>query len=236
MYQEIGPRTKLRQCLNLIGKYGWTDSIYTHCSVMAEDGKSYYVNDASREFEEITEEQILRVDLVTNEVLEGNTSFINPAALIIHQILHQNRPDMQCVIHTHSVHGMAFSSRETELKPYNQLACRFYQRVSYYNYNGIVLDYEEQQRILQALRPETFVLVLRNHGLVVGGPTIEQTFNDLYLLERCVQIQNIIDSCGDGNTIDEETAIKVRNQFEAFQDKGIVEWNARVQKYLKETC
>jgi ribulose-5-phosphate 4-epimerase/fuculose-1-phosphate aldolase len=98
------------------------------------------------------------------------------------------RPDIMCVVHTHTAAGIAVSAQKRGLLPISQHSLRFYGRMAYHGYEGIALDLDERERLVHDLG-EHRAMILRNHGLLVGGRTIAEAFADIYYLERACQAQ-----------------------------------------------
>ena len=124
----------------------------------------------------------MKVDLDGNIV--GDTDYtVNPAGFVIHSAVHAARPDAKCVLHTHTVAGMAVASLEEGLLPLTQKSMRFYNRIGYHDYEGVADDLDERTRIVASLGKHN-ALILRNHGLLTCGPSIPEAFNLIYQLER----------------------------------------------------
>src|SRR6185369_802717 len=113
---------------------------------------------------------------------------VNVAGFYLHAPIHKARPDVQCIIHTHSRAGTAVSALEEGLLPLSQTAMRCDGQVAYHAFEGPAIDGEECGRIVEDLGGKD-VLVLRNHGLLVCGASIPQAFNRMYWLEQACRIQ-----------------------------------------------
>ena len=120
---------------------------------------------------------------------------VNPAGFTIHSAVHMGRPDAGCVLHTHTVAGVAVSSLACGLQPVNQWALQFYNRVAYHDYEGIALDLDERERLVADLGPHN-AMILRNHGLLAAGGTVAEAFVNIYFLERACQAQIKAQSAG----------------------------------------
>ena len=108
--------------------------------------------------------------------------------MLFRSAVHAARPDVQCVIHTHSPAGMAVSMLKCGLQPLSQHAQFFYGAVAYHGYEGIALDTDERSRLVADLGDKP-VMILRNHGLLVTGPTVPMAFSSLFTLERACLAQ-----------------------------------------------
>src|SRR5262249_29873207 len=138
-------------------------------------------------FEQVTASDLVKVDLDGNIVQDTEYS-INPAGFVIHSAVHAARPDAKCVLHTHTVAGMAVASIEDGLLPLTQKSMRFYNRVGYPDYEGVADDLDERSRIVASLGKHN-ALILRNHGLLTCGKTVASAFFTMRNLEKSCKTQ-----------------------------------------------
>ena len=111
----------------------------------------------------------------------------NPAGYVIHGAIHEAKPELHCVIHTHSLAAMAVSSLKKGLLPMTQTAMRF-AKVAYHDYEGVVLEMDERERLVANLG-DCDVMLLRNHGVLAVGRTVAEGFNNIYRIERACRTQ-----------------------------------------------
>ena len=156
---------------------------------------------------------------------------INKAGYVVHSCIHAARHDVDCVIHTHTIAGMAVSAMECGLLPIAQTSMRF-ARIAYHDYEGVALKLEEQKRLVRDLGQHEG-MVLRNHGLLTVGASIAEAFNSMFRLERACQVQVAALSCNTKlklppqDIVDESWRLYqpgVRRRF------GILEWPALLKK------
>jgi ribulose-5-phosphate 4-epimerase/fuculose-1-phosphate aldolase len=138
-------------------------------------------------FDEVTASSLVKIDLDGN-VIEDSEYDVNQAGFVIHSAVHGARPDVQCVLHTHTVAGIAVSSQADGLLPIAQTSMRFYNRVAYHDFEGISLDLDERSRLIADLG-DKYAMILRNHGLLVAGRTVAEAWSLIHSLERACQIQ-----------------------------------------------
>src|SRR6185503_7809162 len=119
----------------------------------------------------------------------------NYAGFVIHGAVHEAKPELQCVIHTHSPASMAVSSLKKGLLPMTQMAMRF-DRVAYHDYEGVALELGERERMLKNLG-DCDVMLLRNHGALAVGRTVGEAFNSLYRLEKACRAQLLAQGADD---------------------------------------
>ena len=169
--------------------YGWTDSIYTHLSARVPGPEDHFLlNPFGLMFEEVTASSLVKIDMHGKPVEE--TSFgINEAGFTIHSAVHMARPDVKFVAHTHTANGMAVSAQRSGLLPITQNAMMFYgDNIAYHDYEGIAFDTAERERLERDLG-QKFVMILRNHGLLVCGRSAGEAFEILHNLERACAAQ-----------------------------------------------
>lgn len=184
---EWQARQDLAACYRLIAHYRMTDLIYTHVSARVPGGEAILINPYGKMFHEIRASDLLRIDLFGNPVQETDAP-INRAGFFIHSAVHEARPDIACVIHTHTTAGIAVSAQEAGLMMLSQHAARFHDRVSYHDYLGVADDDAERKRIAQDLGGN-LVMLLRNHGILACGRSIPEAFIEMSYLERACQAQ-----------------------------------------------
>lgn len=208
-------REELAAAYQLAALHRMTDHIYTHISarISADEGH-FLLNAYGLTFEEVTASNLVKVDLNGNVLLDETGLGINLAGFVIHSAIHALRHDAMCVMHTHTMTGVAVSAQQQGLRMLSQHAMRFYGKVAYHDYEGVVLDMDEQDRITQSLGMKN-VLILRNHGLLVCGDSIRDAFDQMYYLERACQIQIAAQSSGQALIeAPDDVAARVAAQFD----------------------
>ncbi len=188
-------RVDLAACYRLIALFGWDDLVFTHVSARVPgDHEHFLINPYGMMFEEITASSLVKVDAEGNKVSETDYP-VNPAGFVIHSAVHAGRPDVGCVLHTHSKAGVAVSVQADGLQPLTQTSLFPYASLGYHDYEGVALNDEEKPRLVADLGDRT-CLILRNHGLLTVGPTIADAFLMMYVLETACQIQLMAQSTG----------------------------------------
>jgi ribulose-5-phosphate 4-epimerase/fuculose-1-phosphate aldolase len=142
----------------------------------------------------MTASSLVKVDLDGNKMLESPYE-INPAGFVIHSAVHAARPDVACVLHTHSKAGVAVSAQAEGLLPLSQTSLFPYVTLGYHDYEGVALNDAEKPRLVADLGDNN-CLMLRNHGLLTTGATIADAFLMMYVLETACQIQLLAQSSG----------------------------------------
>jgi len=166
-----------------------TDLIYTHISARVPGPEAHFlVNAYGLLFDEIKASSLVKVTL-DGDVIEDPTGLgINPAGFVIHGAVHRARHDVTCVMHTHTTAGLAVAAQRHGLLPLTQHAMRFTDAIGYHDYEGIALELDEQRRLVADLGKHN-AMILRNHGLLVCGPTVHDAFDLMAHLERACQAQ-----------------------------------------------
>jgi len=186
---EWQTRVDLAACYRLVHHYRMDDLVYNHISarVPGEEGH-FLINAYGMTYDEITASSLVKIDFEGNVVQDSGTGLgINRAGFVIHSAVHRGRPDVACVIHTHTPAGMAVSAMECGLLPLTQNAM-YFGGIGYHDYEGPAVDLDEQKRLVADLgRHEA--MILRNHGLLSVGTTIAEAFVTMYWLDRACQAQ-----------------------------------------------
>jgi ribulose-5-phosphate 4-epimerase/fuculose-1-phosphate aldolase len=196
--EEWALRCDLAALYRLVAHHRWTDFVYTHISARLPGPQHHFlINQYGVLFDEMRASDLVKIDLHGNVVEEGDISSrrVNAAGFTIHSAIHMARPDLQCVVHTHTQAGIAVSAMTEGLLPLSQHALKFYGRLAYHGYEGIALDLDERERLVRDLGQHK-AMILRNHGLLVGGTSIPEAFHMIYMLERACSAQVAALSCG----------------------------------------
>ena len=238
--EEWEVRVKLAAAYRLAALFRWTDHIYTHFSARVPGPDEHFlINAFGLLFDEITASNLVKVDVDGTIIDDPLGLGINQAGYVIHSAIHRARPDLKAVLHTHTRDGAAVSAQRDGLLPLSQHALAYYSRVVYHTYEGVALDLDEQQRLVAHLG-DSNILILRNHGLLTGGISVEHAFRELHGLERACNIQIAAQAGGNADLLfAPEAAIeKVKQQTAAFIDgnsPGIARhWDALIRQLDRE--
>ncbi len=185
--EEWAVRVDLAACYRMVAFFGWDDLIFTHISARVPGTHDFLINPYGLMFDEMTASNLVRVDLEGNKTLASPYE-INPAGYTIHSAIHAARDDAYCVLHLHTMQGIAVSCQKAGLLPISQQASIVVQSLSYHDYEGIALNPDEKSR-LQANLGRTRNLMLRNHGLLTVGRSVADAFLAMYTFQRACEIQ-----------------------------------------------
>lgn len=185
---EWRTRVDLAAAYRLVALFGWDDLVFTHISarVPGREGE-FLINPYGFMFEEITASCLVKVD-DRGVKLEDTPFEINPAGFTIHSAVHAARHDAGCVLHTHSLNGIAVSAQQAGMRPLSQHSIFVLSSLGYHDYEGVALRDDEKPRLVHDLGDKTH-LMLRNHGLLTVGRTVADAFLAMYFFETSCTIQ-----------------------------------------------
>ncbi len=195
MSTEAQLRVDLAACYRLIAMFGWDDLVFTHISARVPgDHHHFLINPYGMLFEEITASSLIKVD-EKGEKVEPSDYPVNPAGFVIHSAIHAARPDVGCVLHTHTNAGVAISAQKEGLLPISQQSTLVIGSLGYHDYEGIALRDDEKPRLVADLGKRS-AMILRNHGLLSVGATIPEAFVVMYALQKSCEIQLLAQAGG----------------------------------------
>ena len=192
---EWQARVDLAAAYRLVALFGWDDLVYTHLSMRVPgEADHFLINPYGLFFEEITASSLIKVDHAGRPLQE--TAFpVNPAGFVIHSTVHAARPEVACVMHTHTPHGVAVAAQAEGLLPLSQQSGFILNALAYHDYEGVALRDAERPRLAADLGGAMW-MILRNHGLLTVGRTIADAFLNMYIFETTCQIQLAAQSGG----------------------------------------
>ena len=185
---EWQQRVDLAAAYRLAAYYRWTDQIYTHFTAKVPGTEELLINPYGVLFEEVTASCLVKVTIEGKVLLDPTGMGINPAGYNIHSCVHEARPDLTAVFHTHTAAGIGVACQRRGLLNLSQHSMRFHNRLGYHDYEGIALNPEEKVRLVRDLGPH-YAMILRNHGLLGAGRTVREAFEIIYYLERACEAQ-----------------------------------------------
>ncbi len=186
--EEWRTRVDLAAAYRLVALFGWDDLVFTHISARVPGAEGeFLINPYGLMFEEMTASSLIRVD-AQGRKLDDSPFDINPAGFVIHSAVHGARHDAGCVLHTHSINGVAVSAQKGGVLPLSQQSIFVLSSLGYHAYEGVALRDDEKPRLVADLGTANF-LMLRNHGLLTVGASIADAFLKMYLFETVCAIQ-----------------------------------------------
>ena len=236
--EEWQARVDLAAAYRLVDVYGMTDLIYNHITVRIPGTEHLLINLYGLLYKEITASSLVKIDVEGNIIWKPDTDYdINKSGYVIHGAIHKARPDVACVMHTHTRAGMAVAAMKCGLLPISQTSIRFNNHIGYHDYEGPAVNLDERERIVNALG-EHDALILRNHGVLTCGPNIPQAFNTLYQLEMSCRAQ--VDAMAARTELlvpSEEILERTAHLYRPGTRRpyGVLEWPAMIRRLEAES-
>ena len=208
-------RVDLAAAYRLVALFGWDDLVFTHISarVPGHDDQ-FLINPYGFVFDEITASSLVKVDLDGRKV-DDSAWPVNPAGFTIHSAVHQARHDAQCVLHTHTLNGVAVSAMKCGVLPLSQQSIFVLSDLGVHDYEGVALRDDEKPRLVADLGQHHHLL-LRNHGLLTCGGSVADAFLSMYLFEAVCAIQ-VRALAGGGETVPVDPRIVAGARQQAAQ-------------------
>lgn len=205
-------KERLAGALRLFGSYGYEDGVSGHITARDPEFTScFWVNPFGVPFDELRPEDLVLAN-AEGQVVEGR-HHVNQAAFTVHAQVHLARPDVAAVAHAHTEHGGALAALGEPVEPITQESCAFYEDHALYDaYTGVVVDEDEGRRIATALGGRK-ALILRNHGLLTVGDSVDAAAWWFLALERSCRIQLAARAAGKPVLIEHRDAVATREQL-----------------------
>jgi ribulose-5-phosphate 4-epimerase/fuculose-1-phosphate aldolase len=237
--EEWKTRVELAACYRLIDSYAMTDLIYNHITARIPGTKDHLlINLYGLLYREITASSLVKIDVEGNILWQPDTAYgINKSGYVIHGAIHSARPEVACVIHTHTRAGIAVAAMKCGLLPMSQTAIRFWGHIGTHDYEGPAIDLAERARLVADLGPHD-AMILRNHGLLTCGATIPQAFNTMYQLEQSCRAQ--VDAMASGTELvlpSEDVLKRTAHLYQPGTRRpyGVLEWPAMLRRLEAES-
>ncbi|XP_036902618.1 alpha-adducin isoform X10 [Sturnira hondurensis] len=197
-------RCKLAALYRLADLLGWSQLIYNHITTrVSSEQEHFLIVPFGLLFSEVTASSLVKINLQGDIVDRGSTNLgVNQAGFTLHSAIYAARPDVRCVVHIHTPAGAAVSAMKCGLLPISPEALALGE-VGYHDYHGILVDEEEKVLIQKNLGPKSKVLILRNHGLVSVGESVEEAFFYIHnLVVACeIQVRTLASAGGPDNLV-----------------------------------
>uniref|UniRef100_A0A8B9N108 Alpha-adducin n=1 Tax=Accipiter nisus TaxID=211598 RepID=A0A8B9N108_9AVES len=183
-------RCKLAAFYRLADLFGWSQLIYNHITArVSSEQEHFLIVPFGLLYSEVTASSLVKINIQGDVVDRGSTNLgVNQAGFTLHSAIYAARPDVKCIVHIHTPAGAAVSAMKCGLLPISPEALSLGE-VAYHDYHGILVDDEEKVVIQKNLGPKSKVLILRNHGLVSVGETVEEAFYYIHNLVLACEIQ-----------------------------------------------
>jgi len=211
---EQALRVRLAACYRVFAMLGWVEMIYNHITVRlpGADGQ-FLINPFGLHYSEVTASNLVKID-IDGRVIGASRWGINLAGFTVHSAIHRGIANAHCVMHTHTTAGCAVAGAACGLSMDNFYSAQLHDSVAYHDFEGVTVHADEGPRLLRSIgnRP---AVILRNHGLLAWGRTIEQAFVTLWTLQRACDVQ--VAGAALGPTIPIPDAIQRKTSADALQ-------------------
>jgi ribulose-5-phosphate 4-epimerase/fuculose-1-phosphate aldolase len=230
--EEWDVRVNLAACYRLMAEYDMVEMIANHISARVPGTTNeFLINPYGMLYEEMTASSMIKIDIDGNVLFNATEYGVNQAGYVIHSAIHRVRHDVDCIIHTHTLAGMAVSAMKCGIMPIAQSSMRFAD-IAYHDYEGVALRMDERERLVESLGDRE-AMVLRNHGLLTVGASIPECFNNMYRLERACQLQVMALSCNMKLQMPPQEVVQYTNTQltpGVRRRPGLLEWPAMLRK------
>jgi ribulose-5-phosphate 4-epimerase/fuculose-1-phosphate aldolase len=186
--EEREARRRLAACYRVFDYLGWTELIFNHITLRVPGPETVFlINPFGLHYSEVTASNLVAIDIDGHPVRPAEYP-INLAGFVIHSAIHGHIPAAHCVMHTHTTTGSAVACLEEGLSNDTFYGAQLYGRVAYHEFEGVTVNADERKRLVASIGDKR-VVILRNHGLLTWGETLEEAFIWLWLLQRACDVQ-----------------------------------------------
>jgi len=226
-------RVKLAAAYRIFDELGWSLVIFNHLTMRVPGSEHHFlINPYGLRYDEVTASNLVKIDTEGN-VLSETEWGINPAGFTIHSAIHQAVPEALCVMHTHTNEGLAVACKASGLTNTNFYSAMIHGHVAYHDFEGVTEREDEKPRLLASLGTKPFA-ILRNHGLLVHGRTIEEGFARMWTLQKACEAQVMAEAlAGPTIQVTEEATVnstRVAGMVGSNQPVGAMMFNAMMRK------
>lgn len=195
LHDAMTERQRLAAAYRIVDHLGWCETIYGHLTLRAKDNADHFlINPWGLRYDEVTATNLLEIDHDGNKI-SGPDYPVNKPGFVIHSAIHGARPDINCIIHTHTVAGMAVAAQKEGLLPISMPGTGFWGQVAYHDYEGPSMNLGERKRLVASLGNKK-TMILRNHGILTCGKSVEEAFILMFRLQRACEVQIAAQSGG----------------------------------------
>jgi ribulose-5-phosphate 4-epimerase/fuculose-1-phosphate aldolase len=224
---------KKKELVNLfyiLDKMNIGDLTANHASIYSKEKKGFYINKHQYLFSQVKTKNLAFVK--SKDQFTKKNEEINKAGFFIHQYLHLSKAKPNAILHTHSINSVAISSIKNGFnEKLNQSSMRFFKRIKYFNYNGMVMDKNEGLKLQKLVDKDTKLIILKNHGIIIMANTIDELFHLTFHFEKCAEVQLKIDSKIPLVKVTDKIAKLTCRQHEGFGKVGKMSWAAMKKNF-----
>ncbi|MEO6408231.1 MAG: class II aldolase/adducin family protein [Burkholderiaceae bacterium] len=215
---ERQARVRLAACYRIFDQLGWTEAIFNHITLRVPGPeKVFLINPFGLHYGEVTASNLVAIDIHGQPVRRTDHP-VNLAGFVTHSAIHGRIESAHCVMHTHTTTGSAVACSDAGLSHDSFYGAQLQGRVAYHDFEGVTVNPAEQERMLASIG-EHRVVILRNHGLLTWGETIEEAFMWLWLLQRACDIQVASAAIGPMKPLTQLVLAQTRREAAALQPR-----------------
>jgi ribulose-5-phosphate 4-epimerase/fuculose-1-phosphate aldolase len=186
--EEWDLRVDLAAAYRIVDHLGWSLIIYNHITVRVPGPEHHFlINPYGLRYDEVTATNLVKIDLAGNKVAPSPYD-VNPAGFVIHSAIHANVADAKCVMHTHTKEGLAVACKKDGLVNNNFYSAMLFDHVAYHDFEGVTTRLDECERLVKSMGDKPIV-ILRNHGLLTHGRTVQECFARMLTLQWACEAQ-----------------------------------------------
>ncbi len=233
--EEWQTRVDLAAAYRLVAHFRWDDLVFTHITAKIPGTEHFLINPYGLMFDEITASSLVKID-IAGKVLQDTPFPINPAGFVIHSAVHSARHDAQCVMHTHTLNGVAVAAQKRGVLPISQHSIFVLSKLAYHDYEGVALRDAEKPRLVASLGQRRF-LMLRNHGLLTVGHSVDEALYWFVTMERSCEAELKARAAGEPVLITDDMARHTQPQVGThlagwFSAQPLFDWINHVEPDL----
>jgi ribulose-5-phosphate 4-epimerase/fuculose-1-phosphate aldolase len=215
---EKRARIRLAACYRIFDHLGWTESIFNHITLRVPGPETVFlINPFGLHYSEVTASNLVAVDIQGRPVRPTDHP-VNLAGFVTHSAIHGHIRTAHCVMHTHTTTGSAVACSDGGLSHDSFYGAQLHGRIAYHDFEGVTVNPEERGRMLASIG-EKRVVILRNHGLLTWGETLEEAFMWLWVLQRACDIQVASAAIGPMRSLPDKVLTQTRREAAALQPK-----------------
>lgn len=213
---ERQARIRLAACYRVFDHLAWTESIFNHITLRVPGPETVFlINPFGLRYNEVTASNLVAVDIQGRPVRPTDHP-VNLAGFVTHSAIHGGIKRAHCVMHTHTTTGSAVASSDGGLSHDSFYGALLHGRVAYHDFEGVTVNLDERERMLASIG-EKRAVILRNHGLLTWGETLEEAFMWLWVLQRACDIQVAAAAMGPMRRLTEQVLLQTRRETPALQ-------------------
>jgi ribulose-5-phosphate 4-epimerase/fuculose-1-phosphate aldolase len=216
--EERTARIRLAACYRVFDVLGWTEAIFNHITLRVPGPDTVFlINPFGLHYSEVTASNLVAVD-INGQLVRPSEHPVNLAGFVTHSAVHGHIESAHCVMHTHTTSGSAVACSVEGLSHNSFYGAQLAGRVAYHDFEGVTVNPDERDRMLSSIGDKR-VVILRNHGLLTWGESLEEAFMWLWVLQRACDIQVACAGLGKMTALSAQVLEQTRVEAAALQPR-----------------